>query len=120
MTRAALGPTIVGTDESFTIAIVDKLGAPLNLTGYLITFRAYDNEGNEILHTVGDGITLFDQTGDTVGHASAAIVPADYPAAWAAMTAEEKKLVSVEIKWVGGGRTTKDQFSWAIFGSGIA
>lgn len=68
-----------GTHVTVRITVYDADDARVDLTGYAMSFRvARELAGAvEFTKTVGVGITLLTQSGDTLGQAEVALVPAD-------------------------------------------
>jgi hypothetical protein len=120
-TPLTLGPTISGNTETFYGTGMSSAGVPEDVTGNTITFRAWDSDGNEIVKTTADDITLYTQSGATLGKYAIPIVPADYPAAWIAITYGPTKRVFTAIQRDIAGviRETRTGV-WLIEGQGIA
>jgi hypothetical protein len=69
-----------GAHATITITVYDETDTLVDLTDHGVSFRvklAVTDAVPLIAATVGDGITLLAQTGDTLGQAEIAIVPAD-------------------------------------------
>lgn len=113
--------SVAGDTRSFTFIGTNDAGEPESIAGDTITFRAYDDVGNEIVLTVGNGITPLTQSGATLGHAKILVEYADYPEAWLAKPMDASTQVKVEIKRItaAGKRRTPEQTTWRIRGQGI-
>lgn len=114
--------SIVGNDETFYFTGKDSDGNPEDITGDTITFRAFDSDGNEIVKTTDDDITLYAQSGSTLGQAAIPIYPADYPQAWLALGFQDARRVNVVVERVtDAGVVIERQFGeWKVLGQGIA
>jgi hypothetical protein len=123
MTKPGYGPTVVGDTQLFTFVGRNDLGEPENVTGHSITFLAFDESGNEIEKTVGDGIELLTQSGETLGHFTVRIENDDYPETWAAWRPKDKNVVGIELERSGersGVAFTKTlQETWELKGQAI-
>jgi hypothetical protein len=118
-----IGPHTVGDTRKFLIVGRNDAGEPENITGHTITFLAFDELGNEIEKTVGDGITLLTQSGDTLGHAEAVIGADDYPETWAGWRPKDTHVVGIEVERSGersGEAFTKtSEEKWKLKGQAI-
>jgi hypothetical protein len=70
-----------GEDKNYTLTIVDENGDRVDITGFAIEFevkpKAGDPDPASIAKSVGSGIVLKPQTGDTLGQATISLDPAD-------------------------------------------
>lgn len=111
---------IVGDDARFTFTGRDSTGAAEDITGHAITCMLADDQGNSLTLTVGSGITLLTQSGATLGQATIAITPSDFPAAWLALGFGTTRRLNVEVQRVGGGFTSTLQTRWVLKGQMIS
>lgn len=120
--RRNFDTSVAGDTRTFTFIGTNDAGEPESIAGDTLTFRAYDDEANEILLTVGNGITIHPtQSGATLGHATVQVNYADYPSAWLEKPATETTFVRVEFKRItaAGKRRTPEQTGWELKGQGI-
>lgn len=112
--------TIAGNTETFYFTGKDAAGNPEDITGDGITFRAWDDDGNEIEITEA-AMTIYAQSGATLGQAAIQIIPSDYPAAWLALAYGKTRQVNVAIERVrSADDVIETQFgTWKITGQGI-
>lgn len=115
-----LRTTIAGNKETFYFTGKDTAGAPEDITGDGITFRAWDDDGNEIEKTEAD-MDIYTQSGATLGQAAIPILPGDYPAAWLALAYGRHRNVNIAIERVrSADDVIETQFgTWKITGQGI-
>lgn len=116
MATTTLKTRIVGDTVVFTYTGKDADGAREDITGHTIDFIVRDTNGNSIDLTIGSGIVLSAQSGETLGDAKITIQPEDYPAAWLTLGWQEIIDLQIEVERVGNGFTTSLQNSWKLKG----
>jgi hypothetical protein len=94
---------IAGNSETLCGTGMSPAGVAESVENDTITFRAWDNDGNEIVKTTADDITLYAQSGATLGQYAIPIAPADYPAAWIAIPYGTNRRVYTAIQRVISG-----------------
>jgi hypothetical protein len=67
---------VAGDTRTMVCSAFDSDGAPLDLTGYDVEFRAR-SDSLTIDKSIGDGIELLTQSGATLGHVRITLLPVD-------------------------------------------